>query len=447
MNILVVDDEKSVRLALADELEEMGYQVQTAASGEAAIELLKKHPIDLVICDLVMGNVSGADVLDFIQQEQPTTQFILITANATIESAIQTLKKGALDYLIKPFSMEHLHHIIHNTTETIRLRRENESLKKQLSQQYQFDNIVGDSKPMRQVFELLHVVSQSDISVLITGDTGTGKGLIAQTIHYNSPRANKPFVTISCAALSRELLESELFGHEKGSFTGAIKQKKGRFELADGGTLFLDEVDDIPLETQVKLLQVIETGMFERVGGESTLKVDVRIIAASKKDLRAAIEAGTFRRDLFYRLNVMPIYLPSLKERKEDIPLLVNYFLNKYNPDHSMVLAPEVMDYFLAYDWDGNIRELEHVIERLVLLSKDGYIDKCYLPANIREFSEKSAQYQWGNQPLPEYLYQVEHDILVEASHRTGGSKTRMAELLGIPLPTLKSKLAKFNIR
>ncbi|RMI16969.1 MAG: sigma-54-dependent Fis family transcriptional regulator [Calditrichaeota bacterium] len=446
MKLLVVDDEKSVRVALADELEEAGYLVETAVSGEEAIQWLQREEFDLVICDLVLDGISGEEVLDYILSHTPQTRFLLITANATLESAIKILKKGAIDYICKPFDVEHLLKIISNVEESIRLRKENEALRAQLYQRHQFSNIIGKSPAMQKVFGLLDTVCETDVTVLLIGDTGTGKGLIAETIHYNSPRREKPFVTVSCAALSQELLESELFGHEKGAFTGALRQKKGRFELADGGTLFLDEVDDIPLETQVKLLQVIESGRFERVGGEQTLQVDVRIIAATKKDLQEEMEAGRFRRDLFYRLNVMPIYIPPLRERREDIPLLVEHFLKKYSPDRPLKLSPEIMDLLLEYEWDGNVRELENVIERLVVLGQQGYVDKSFLPQNILNLRKQRPVFEWGKITLPEFLHQMEREILEEALRRCDGSKIRMAEELGIPLPTLKSKLKKYHL-
>lgn len=446
MKLLVVDDERSLRVALADELADAGYTVETAATGEEALEWLNKEDFDLVICDLVLDGISGEDVLDYILAHSPQTRFLLITANATLESAIKILKKGAIDYICKPFDIEHLLRIISNVEETIRLRQENEALRARLYQKYQFSGIIGKSPAMQKVFQLLDTVCQTDVTVLLIGDTGTGKGLIAETIHYNSPRRDKPFVTVSCAALSRELLESELFGHEKGAFTGAIRQKRGRFELANGGTLFLDEVDDIPPETQVKLLQVIESGKFERVGGEETLQVDVRLIAATKKDLQEEMAAGHFRRDLFYRLNVMPIYLPPLRERKEDIPLLVEHFLKKYSPDKPLKLSSEIMELLLEYEWDGNVRELENVIERLVVLGQQGDVDTSFLPPNILNLNKQRGEFEWGKITLPDYLHRLEKAILEEALIRCQGSKTRMAQELGIPLPTLKSKLKKYQL-
>jgi transcriptional regulator with PAS, ATPase and Fis domain len=299
---------------------------------------------------------------------------------------------------------------------------------------------------MQKVFDLISAVSDSQNTVLIAGETGTGKELAAEAIHYNGARREKPFISVSCAALSKSLLESELFGHEKGSFTGALKEKKGRFELADGGTLFLDEVDDIPLDFQVKLLRVIQSGMFERVGSEATQHADVRIIAATKRDLWELVEEGTFRRDLYYRLNVIQILLPPLRQRTDDIPLLVDHFLKKYAPGREITISPEIMELFLQFNWDGNVRELEHTIERLVLLSKDGAVDKNSLSPKILAFASSGSAFAFERMKLPEYLYNIEKEILKEGLQRSLGSKTKTSELLGIPLPTLKSKIKKFDL-
>lgn len=447
MKILVVDDDRLIRLLLLKVLKRGNYEdIVEAESGEDAIELIKKQDFDLVICDLMMSGISGEGVLDYLKQNAPTTLFLLLTAHGTVKSAVNILKKGALDYITKPFDADHLLQIVSNARETIRLRRENDELKGMLYERYQFDQLIGKSNAMKRIFTLLQTVCESDTNVLIIGETGTGKGLVAHTIHYNSARREKPFVTVSCAALTRELLDSELFGHERGSFTGAIKQKKGRFELADTGTLFLDEVDDIPLELQVKLLRVIETGEFERVGGEKTLNTDVRLIAASKVDLYELVQQGKFRRDLYYRLNVIPIHLPPLRDRKEDLPLLVDHFLKKYSPDRPIKVAPDITNHLLQYPWDGNVRELEHLVERLVLLNRDGYIDESVLSRHILKNKLVTTDFEWGDTALPDFLFNIERQLLIEASERTSGSKTQMADLLKIPLPTLKSKLKKFEL-
>jgi DNA-binding NtrC family response regulator len=446
MKILIVDDEKSIRVALTDELKDAGYDITPAASGEEAIELLSSGGFDLVITDLIMGKKSGLDLLDFVKARHINSEVLLITAHATVETARDALKKGAIDYICKPFEIDNLLHIIRGVKETVRLKRENEELKLRLFERFRFHNIIGKSPEMQKVFDMLQVVSDSDKTVLIAGETGTGKDLAAEAIHYNGPRRDKPFISVSCAALSEGLLESELFGHERGSFTGAIKEKKGRFELAHGGTLFLDEVDDIPLDLQIKLLRFIQSGSFERVGSEETRHVDVRIIAATKRDLWELVEQGKFRSDLYYRINVIQILLPPLRERKDDIPLLVEHFLKKFAPDRVIEISPEIMELFLQFNWDGNVRELEHTIERLVLLAKNGAVDKNALSPKILDFVSRGTEFEFGTLKLPEYLYNVEQKILLEGLRRSLGSKTKAAETLGIPLPTLKSKLKKFGV-
>jgi DNA-binding NtrC family response regulator len=446
MRILVVDDEKSLRIALADELSEAGYEVRPAESGEAALALLEADPYDLVITDLMMDKISGLDLISYVNKRGDGPEILVMTAYGTVESAVEALKKGALDYICKPFEIDNLLHIVSTAKRTIRLKRENEELKSKLEERHSFQKIIGKSPSMQSLFSMLESVSDSGATILIQGETGTGKELVAEAIHYSSSRKHRPFLPVSCAALSRDLLESELFGHEQGAFTGAIKQKKGRFELAHEGTLFLDEIDDTPAETQVKLLRAIQSGKFERVGGENPIQVNVRIICATKHNLADLVEAGKFRRDLFYRLNVIPVILPPLRDRKEDIPLLVAHFLEQFAPGKKITVAPEIMEQLLNYDWDGNIRELEHTIERLVLLTKEGEIDRNALPPKIRDFAPEQFRFDAGRISLPEYLDRIEHRILVETLRQLMGSKTRTAEMLGIPLPTLKSKLKKFQI-
>lgn len=447
MKILVADDEKSIRVALTDELKDAGYEVTAAESGEEALRLLQMWAFDLVITDLIMGKVSGLDILNYTREHKPNTEVMLITAHATVETARDALKSGAFDYITKPFEVETLLHIIRGVKETIRLKRENEELKLRLHERHRFQNIIGKSAPMQKVFDLIQAVSDSENTVLISGETGTGKEVVAEAIHYNGPRRDKPFVSVSCAALSKDLLESELFGHEKGAFTGAVKEKRGRFELANGGTLFLDEVDDIPIDFQVKLLRVIQSGAFERVGSEETLHTNNRIIAATKRDLWELVSEGKFRSDLYYRLNVIQIVLPPLRNRKDDIPLFVEHFLKKYAPGKDITISPEIMELFMQFDWHGNVRELEHTIERLVLLAKNGSVDKGDLSPRIRDFTANRCEFVFERMQLPEYLYNIEKEILIEGLRRCLGKKSKAAEMLGIPLPTMKSKVAKFGIQ
>jgi DNA-binding NtrC family response regulator len=444
MKILFVDDEKSLRIAAADELRDAGHDVSVAASGEEALPLIQEGIFDLIITDLVMDKIGGLDILQAAKKRSASTEVIVVTAYATLDTSIKAMKGGAIDYLCKPFELTDMMRSVRTVGETIRLKRENTELREKLQERHTFHNIIGKSSAMQEVFNLLEIISASDMTALIIGETGTGKQMVAEAIHYNGKRAQNPFITVSCAALSHEVLESELFGHERGAFTGAIREKRGRFELAHTGTLFLDDVDDIPLETQVKFLQAIETGKFERVGGENTLAVDVRVLAASKQDVENLVRTGKFRKDLYYRLNAIQVKLPPLRERKEDIPLLVSHFLKAVCPDRSIELAPEIMGYLLQYNWEGNVRELKHLVERLVLLAQDGRVGPDALPVEIRKSSTDAETFVPGSVPLPDYLYKIERTALLKALDSCGGSKTKTAELLGIPLPTLKSKLAKF---
>ena len=446
MKILIAEDEKSLRLALEDELREAGYGVIAVPSGEEAIDRLQASEFDLVICDLVMDGLGGKEVLEFVKAHCPQTQFVLMTAHATLQSAIEILKNGAVDYLRKPFEIEQLMGVIRHVKETIRIRKESRNPIRAGVSARNFGNLLGHSPAMCAVFDLAAIVADAESTLLIHGETGTGKNVLAEAVHYQSRRSNHPFVMVSCASLSRELLESELFGHEKGAFTGSIRQKKGRFELANKGTLFLDEIDDIPLETQVKLLNFTQTGKFERVGGEDTLHADVRILAATKKDLAKLVLSGVFRQDLYYRLNVLQIHIPPLRERPEDIPLLVEHFLRKYSPDRKFEFSDEILGILMQHNWEGNVRELEHVVERLVLLNRDGKIDRSALPLNIVNAAGGFQVFDWGTASLHEYLDRIEERVLREALARCDGHRAKTAHLLGIPLPTLKSKLSKFHL-
>jgi DNA-binding NtrC family response regulator len=446
MRILIAEDEKSLRLALEDELREAGFQIEVAASGEEAIAKLSAGEYDLVVCDLIMDGAGGKEVLEHLKARSPGTAFVLMTAHATIQSAIEFLKRGAMDYLRKPFEIEELLKLIGQVQETIRLKGGRAGNAEAWPGSRSFGNMFGRSLAIRETFQMASVVAGTEATVMIIGETGTGKNMLAEAIHYESNRRNHPFIMVSCAALSRELLESELFGHEKGAFTGSVRQKKGRFELAHKGTLFLDEVDDIPMETQVRLLNFTQTGNFERVGGEDTQHADVRIIAATKKDLLKQVERGLFRQDLYYRLNVLQIRLPPLRERREDIPLLVEFFLRKYSPERKLDVSQEIMDILKRHPWEGNVRELEHVVERLVLLNRDGTIERSALPAHIVDPVERAPGFGWGRSSLHEYLDWTEESLLKDALARCGGSKRDTAALLKIPLPTLKSKLAKFRL-
>src|SRR3990172_5590562 len=387
--ILVVDSERSMREFLSIMLEREGYKVITADNGKDAIELIKGHDFDLIIAEIKMPKITGIDILRESMTLHPKTPVIMITAFASTEVAVEAMKLGAYDYITKPFNVDETKIIIKNAIEKKRQLDENISLKEELKGRYQFSNIVGKSDKIKKVFELIMKVANSRSTVLITGESGTGKELVARAIHHNSDRKVKPFVSISCGAIPETLLESELFGHQKGAFTGADSDKKGLFEVADGGTFFLDEVSEAPPSIQAKLLRVLQEKEFKRVGGVKDIKVNVRVIAATNKNLHKLIEDGKFREDLYYRLNVIPIELPPLRERKEDIPLLVSHFINKYNSINKKDIkgiSPKAMEILEKYIWRGNIRELENVIERAVTLEIADNIYRESLPDEIRNY-------------------------------------------------------------
>ena len=349
--ILIVDDEKNTREGLKWALESQAEQVFLAPDGEQALLLLGNQPVDLVLSDLKMPKMDGMELLQHVRDEYPETEFVMLTGHGTVETAVEAMKLGAFDYLMKPVNLEELGMLISRVFEQRELKRENEHLRREVNERYGFDNIIGSSPAMERVFQMVRQVAPTRASVLVQGETGTGKELIARAIHYNSPRKNKPFVAVNCGALSQSLLESELFGHEKGSFTGAVKQRAGRFEAADKGTIFLDEIGEISPEFQVKLLRVLQEQEFERVGGGKPIKVDVRVIAATNRDLKKEVDAGRFREDLFYRLNVIRIDIPPLRERPEDIPLLVHHYLQHFNKEHGreLTISPKAMSLLQAF--------------------------------------------------------------------------------------------------
>ncbi len=384
--ILLVDDEQNTREALSIALGREGYNIIPASNGGEGMKLLEKEPVDLIITDLMMPGISGMDLLDFARKHRPEVMVIMMTGYASVETAITAMKNGAFDYITKPIKLDEVKIIIHQAADKRNLLLENISLKKELKGKYTFDNIIGTSRPMQEIFSVMERVVNSDSTVLITGDSGTGKELVAKALHYNGPRKENPFVAINCAAIPSELLESELFGHVKGSFTGAVANKPGKFEQANTGTMFLDEIGSMTMALQGKLLRVLQEKEIERVGGAKPMKIDVRIISATNTDLEKAVKKGLFRDDLFYRLNVIPIHLPSLKDRAEDIPMLAAHFIGKYNEKLKKGikgLASGVMDYLVAYEWPGNIRELENVIERAVTLTDGEYIQENALPQSI----------------------------------------------------------------
>ena len=384
--ILIVDDEKNYLLVLEDLLMEEGYQVVTSESGIGALEILKGHELDVVITDMKMPGMDGMTLLERIHVQYPDLPVIMMTAYGSVEKAVEAMRKGAFDYILKPFKNEELKLTIRKAIDHYQLVCQNRYLTRELQDRYQFSNIIGKSAAMQRIYRLIEKVAPSRATVLITGESGTGKELIARAIHFNSPRAERPFISVNCGALPETLLESELFGHEKGAFSGAVSQRKGRFELAHEGTLFLDEISEMSSPLQVKLLRILQEMEFERVGGSQSLKVDVRVVAASNRDLHIEVAEGRFRSDLFYRLNVVHVPLPPLRERKDDIPLLVNHFLRKYAVGERLCnfrIEPEAMRLLLDYQWPGNVRELENVIERAIILSNGEEIMAKDLPPEV----------------------------------------------------------------
>ena len=452
--VLIVDDEKLMRISLESQLKKEGYNVKSVDNALDGLKMVKSEEYDVVVTDLRLSGMSGLDFLKEIKKHNQEIIVVIMTAYGTLESAVSAIKEGAYDYIAKPFSTDEL--IIklqralyykNTTAEVNRLRREIQS-------EFEFSNIIGKSEAMKKVLETVKSVSDRDATVLIRGESGTGKEKIAGAIHYHSIRRNGSFIRVSCAALNREILESELFGHEKGAFTGAVKTRRGRFELANGGSIFLDDVDDIPLDMQVKLLRVLQERTFERVGGEETLSVDVRIICATKKDLLEHVKEGYFREDLFYRLNVVPINIPPLRERKEDIPLLINYFLKKFVSQYEDALpdvSQEVIDVLLSYNWPGNVRELENVIEHAVAFSKSKGISIETLPEYLRRVDIRTdlLSMDLSNKQeinLQDALTEVEKKLIQWAHQKTNGNQVKMAEILGIPRTTLRNRLIKLQL-
>lgn len=452
--ILIVDDEKLMRVSLEDKLVKEGYAVTCLSNATEGLKVLQSTNFDAVITDVRLPKMDGIEFLKEIKKLSPDTVVIIMTAYGSIENAVLAMKEGAYDYVTKPFSLEELMIKLRKALKHKDVVAENILLKQQVLSQYGYDNMIGKSDAMKHVFEIINTVSNRDTTILIQGESGTGKELTAGAIHYNSNRRNGPFIKLSCASLNKEILESELFGHEKGSFTGAIKTRRGRFELADGGTIFLDDVDDIPLEMQVKLLRVLQEREFERVGGEETIPVNVRVICATKKDLKKLAQEGRFREDLYYRLHVVTLHLPPLRERKEDIPLLVNYFMKKYAAQQRVVInsiSQEALHLLLLYNWPGNIRELENAVEHAVAFCTSDAILPKNLPQNLTQGETSSGIFPVelstiDSLDLQETLSEAERKLLLWAYQKTNGNQVRMSEILRIPRTTLQNKLVKYNI-
>ncbi len=445
MRILVVDDEDILRISLTDDLRDAGFLVESASNSINALKILENEKYDVVISDLRMEETDGISLLEKIKLKYPEIVFILMTAFGTIKTAVEAMKAGAYDYLTKPFSSEELIMILNRIKETLDLKKENLYLRKQLGRNYGSKNIISKSRKMNEIFSYIETFADSDSSVLITGETGTGKEVISDVIHFRSSRNDRPYVKVSCAVLSSNLLESELFGHCKGAFTGAVSSKKGRFEIANSGTILLDDVDDIPLELQVKLLRVLQFKEVESVGGCEKKNVDVRVIATTKEDLLNKVNKGEFRSDLYYRLNVIPVHLPPLRERKEDIPLLIREFFMRYSTSEKSI-KKEVMDYLLEYSWPGNVRELENLIERFSITCSGNVINESFIPPEIITKKPYNKDIELNKRSFNQIIRDTEVTVIKDVLKISNGNKSKAARMLGLKVSTLRSKIEKFKI-
>jgi two-component system response regulator PilR (NtrC family) len=451
-SILVVDDEEVMRDVLGTLLGEAGYRVTLASDGAEGLALARKGSFDAVILDVMMPEMNGLDVLDEVKKADPDLVILMITAFASVETAIQAIKKGAYDYVTKPFKHEEVLHILGNALEQRRLQDENRDLRRALRDQARFADLVGKSPRMQEVFGLISQAAPSRSTILVVGESGTGKELVARAIHSHSARADKPFIVVNSGSLPHDLLESNLFGHVKGAFTGAVYAKKGLFELADKGTLFFDEIGNIPLETQAKLLRVMQEREFMRLGGTETVKVDVRLVAATNIDLRRAVEEGRFREDLYYRLNVIAVQLPALRHRKEDIPALVAHFVDKYARENDKLVrgvTPDALQSLLDYDWPGNVRELENVIERGVVLTNGGEITRELIPDHVKSapsFHVPHVAVPPEGISLRDVVSGFERRLIESTLETTGGVQKEAARLLGLKPTTLNEMIKRYNI-
>lgn len=440
--VLLIEDEKIMRVTIEDALTAAGYQVSSFETGSEALKAFGESDFSLVVTDVKLPDMNGLDILRDIMRMN-TAQVIVMTAFGTIKDAVEAMRLGAFDYITKPFSLDEFLLLVERALEVKKLKEENIRLKRDLNRCYAFPNIIGESEAMKKVFTVIERVAASDATVLILGESGTGKELVATTIHYQSKRRDKPLIRVNCAALPESLIESELFGYEKGAFTGAMKKKPGRFELANGGTIFLDEIGDIPISTQAKLLRMIQERTFERIGGVETINADVRVLAATNRNLEEEVKRGTFREDLYYRLNVIPVTLPSLRERKEDIPLFTGFFLDRYNSRSSrnVRFSKDAVEALLKYDYPGNVRELENIIERCVTLCPSEVIGRDDLPPGISTKAVGEKKHA-----LSVVAAEAEKEYIVRVLKSTNNNKTRAAELLGISRKTLWEKMNTYGI-
>ena len=448
--ILIVDDDESLRRVMQVQLEQEGYSVTSASGGQAALEVLDRTPQDLLIVDLKMPGLSGVEVLKRVRSDYPETVVLLITAFGTVETAVEAMKLGAYDYLTKPANADVLRLVVGRALENLRLRQEVQTLRSTLDVKYGFENIIGRSESLLATIDAARLAAQSDATVLVRGETGTGKELLVKGIHFSSRRRGKPFVTINCGAIPKDLLESELFGYLKGAFTGAVAHKKGKVEICDGGTLFLDEIGEVPFELQVKLLRLIQEREIEKIGGSGPTKVDVRIVAATHRNLLAMVEDGTFRQDLYYRLAVIELEMPPLRERAEDIPDLARHFFSVYKQKQErprLTLPDSLMHYFSAYRWPGNIRELENVIEGLVVLTQDEEIRLNNLPDSIRCQRPPLEAIQLELPARGISLEAVEKELILRALEKFDWNQTQAARYLDLSRKTLIYRMEKFGLR
>ncbi len=454
--ILIVDDDQSFRFLLEEALKKEGYDIVSATSGEQALEIYQPDKFDLITLDIKMPGIDGFEVLSRIKQLSPQQQIVIITAYGAQKIAIEAVKKGAYDYFTKPFDIDELRLIIRRSLECSRLNCENKQLKDELNKRYDFDEIIGSSGKMLEVFELMKKVVSTEVTVLIQGESGTGKELAARAIHFNSSRKDNPFVKMNCAAIPDGLLESELFGHEKGAFTDAAAKKIGRFEAANNGTIFLDEIGDMSLATQAKVLRALQEKEFERVGSTQSIKVDVRIIAATNKDLFRAVKEGEFREDLYYRINVVNLQLPHLRQRREDIPLLFEHFMDKFNQEFNKQIkhiSLEAMELLMKYAWPGNIRELENVLQRAIVLAEKDIITKTDLPFYIQcldnEIKIETEAVDFSKsltETVRDIVDDVEKQIIIKALKKTNWNRTEASRLLRISRKSLFNKMKRCNL-
>ncbi len=443
--ILIAEDDPTVGESLRHLLGRKGNEILLASNGKEALQLFRHDAIDLVITDVVMPKMDGIELLEAVKGLKPETEVIVISAQGTIEKAVQAMKLGAFDFIEKPINPRVLSLLVERALEKQTLILQNRDLRSRLEDKFHFKNIIGRSDRMIRIFELIRHIAPYDSSVLIIGESGTGKELIANAIHYNSPRASMPFIKVSCASLSEGIIESELFGHERGAFTGAIASRKGRFEMAHQGTLFLDEVEDIPPATQIKLLRVLQEGEFQRVGGNKTIRVNMRVIAASNRDLHEQVRQELFREDLYYRLNVVNIKIPPLRDRRDDIPFLVNYFIEKNNKKYNMKvkgISQKAMNYLTDYEWKGNVRELENTIESILVTNSPDVIDLHHLPQGIRDIKERREVIPIK---IGTSLEEVEKEMLIQTLRMTKGNKRKAAQLLGINVRTIHRKMEELE--